>query len=79
MNDYLKNRRIQLGLTQEDLLKLLNINISLSQYRNIESGRTNNPKLETIKEILKALQLPLTDIEKLFPDENSCTILKFDK
>lgn len=49
-------------ITQEELAR--KINISLSQLRNIEKGRTANPSIEVCIKIKRALDIK--DIEELF-------------
>lgn len=53
--------RCQKGLTQEELAK--QIDITLTQYRNIEKSRTKNPGIYVVLKIAKALNVP---VESLF-------------
>lgn len=69
MNDILqafKTRRKELGVTQTEMSKRLNI--SQSQYQKIESG--GNPSLKTLTSMAMALNLKLL----LVPSEKSTEI-----
>ncbi len=61
--DQLKNRRIQLGLKQHDML--LRVGISRQQYQRLESK--GNPRLDTLELIAKGLnsEILLVPQEKL--------------
>lgn len=61
--DQLKNRRIQLGLKQHDML--LRVGISRQQYQRLESK--GNPRLDTLELIAKGLnsEMLLIPQEKL--------------
>ena len=61
--DQLKNRRIQLGLKQHDML--LRVGISRQQYQRLESK--GNPRLDTLELIAKGLnsEILLIPQEKL--------------
>lgn len=57
-------RRLR-GFTQEEIA--IKIDISLTQYRNIETNRTKNPGIYIVLKISKALNVP---VESLFILEN---------
>ncbi len=61
--DQLKNRRVQLGLKQHDML--LRVGISRQQYQRLESK--GNPRLDTLELIAKGLnsEILLIPQEKL--------------
>lgn len=57
--------RRQKGFTQEEIAK--QIDITLTQYRNIEKNRTKNPGIYIVLKIAKALNVP---VESLFTLED---------
>lgn len=52
--------RCQKGLTQEELAK--EIDITLTQYRNIEKNRTKNPGIYIVLKLAKALNVPVESL-----------------
>lgn len=52
--------RCQKGLTQEKLAK--QIDITLTQYRNIEKNRTKNPGIYIVLKLAKALNVPVESL-----------------
>lgn len=58
----IKEKRIELGLSQLDLSTLLNIEDS--SLRRIEAGKTN-PTLKTLYRIASALKLTICDLIKV--------------
>ncbi|MES9902879.1 MAG: helix-turn-helix transcriptional regulator [Sedimenticola sp.] len=58
--DQLKNRRVQLGLKQHDML--LRVGISRQQYQRLESK--GNPRLDTLELIAKGLNSEILLIPK---------------
>ena len=55
--------RLQKGLTQEELAK--EIDITLTQYRNIEKNRTKNPGIYIVLKLAKALNVPVESLYEL--------------
>lgn len=62
MRNNIKQYRKKMNYSQEKLANL--IGISLTQLRNIETGRTETPNIETAIKIKRALNV--VDIEELF-------------
>ncbi len=69
----LKNKRIENGLSQDDLS--IKSGIERSQISRIEKGCVN-PRVDTIEAIARALRIPPSE---LFDDEKSLTIRPFVK
>jgi len=58
----LKELRTQAGLSQEKLARLADV--SNNTIINIEAGKQNNPTIETLKKIAKALEVGVDDLIK---------------
>ena len=61
MNTKLKLRRIEINKKQKDIAK--DVGISQQYLSNLENGVTNNPSLEIMKKLSKALN---TTVQELF-------------
>ena len=57
----IQNIRLEKGMSQVDLVGLIEGNIDTTNISRIESGRTN-PTLYNLYRISKALEVPLTDL-----------------
>ena len=57
-----KQLREKLGLSQEKLARLADV--SNNTIINIEAGKQQNPTIDTIKKIAKALNVPIEDLIK---------------
>ena len=58
----IKRLREKLGLSQEKLARLADV--SNNTIINIEAGKQQNPTIETIKKIAKALDVPIETLIK---------------
>jgi len=58
----IKNLREKLGLSQEKLARLADV--SNNTIVNIEAGKQQNPTVETIMKIAKALDVPIEELIK---------------
>lgn len=66
MHNYVKTRRTEKGMTQEEVARTADI--SLTEYRNIEKGR-RVPSIYITLKLKKALQL--ATVEELFTLEET--------
>jgi len=57
-----KRLREKMRLSQEKLARLANV--SNNTIINIEAGKQDNPTIETLKKIAKALNMPIEDLIK---------------
>lgn len=57
-----KRLREKAGLSQEKLARLADV--SNNTLINIEAEKQNNPTIETLKKIAKALNIPIEDLIK---------------
>jgi len=57
-----KRFREKMGLSQEKLARLADV--SNNTIINIEAGKQQNPTIDTIKKIAKALNVPIEDLIK---------------
>ncbi len=57
-----KRLREKVGLSQEKLARLADV--SNNTLINIEAGKQDNPTIETLKKIAKALNAPIEDLIK---------------
>ena len=57
-----KRLREKTGLSQEKLARLADV--SNNTIINIEAGKQDNPTIETLKKIAKALNIPIEDLIK---------------
>ena len=57
-----KRLREKAGLSQEKLARLADV--SNNTLINIEAGKQDNPTIETLKKIAKALNVPIEDLIK---------------
>ena len=57
-----KRLRGKTGLSQEKLARLADV--SNNTIINIEAGKQDNPTIETLKKIAKALNIPIEDLIK---------------
>lgn len=57
-----KKHRENKGLSQEKLARLANV--SNNTIVNIEAGKQNNPTIETLKRIAKALEIDVFELIK---------------
>jgi transcriptional regulator with XRE-family HTH domain len=57
-----KRLREKVGLSQEKFARLADV--SNNTIINIEAGKQNNPTIETLKKIAKALNAPVEDLIK---------------
>lgn len=57
-----KRLREKTGLSQEKLARLADV--SNNTLINIEAGKQDNPTIETLKKIAKALNTPIEDLIK---------------
>jgi len=57
-----KRLRGKMGISQEKLARLADV--SNNTIINIEAGKQNNPTIETLKKIAKALNVPIEDLIK---------------
>jgi transcriptional regulator with XRE-family HTH domain len=57
-----KRLREKMSLSQEKLARLANV--SNNTIINIEAGKQDNPTIETLKKIAKALNMPIEDLIK---------------
>ncbi|MBT9164309.1 MAG: hypothetical protein DDT23_00301 [candidate division WS2 bacterium] len=57
-----KRLREKAGLSQEKLARLADV--SNNTLINIEAGKQDNPTIETLKKIAKALNAPIEDLIK---------------
>ena len=57
-----KRLREKTGLSQEKLARLADV--SNNTVINIEAGKQDNPTIETLKKIAKALNMPVEDLIK---------------
>ena len=57
----IQNIRLEKGMSQVDLVGLIEASIDTTNISRIESGRTN-PTLYNLYRISKALEVPLTDL-----------------
>lgn len=55
-----KRLREKLGISQEKLARLADV--SNNTIINIEAGKQDNPTIETLKKIAKALNKPIEDL-----------------
>jgi transcriptional regulator with XRE-family HTH domain len=55
-----KRLREKMGLSQEKLARLADV--SNNTIINIEAGKQNNPTIETLKKIAKALEVGVDDL-----------------
>ena len=55
-----KRFREKMGLSQEKLARLADV--SNNTIINIEAGKQDNPTIETLKKIAKALNTPIEDL-----------------
>ena len=55
-----KQLREKLGLSQEKLARLADV--SNNTIINIEAGKQDNPTIDTLKKVAKALGIPVEDI-----------------
>ena len=58
----IKRLRKKLGLSQGKLVRLADV--SNNTIINIEAGKQQNPTVDTIKKIAKALNVPIEDLIK---------------
>lgn len=58
----IKKLREKLGLSQEKLARLADV--SNNTIINIESGKQQNPTIETVKKIAKALNVSIEELVK---------------
>ncbi len=57
-----KRLRGKMGISQEKLARLAEV--SNNTIINIEAGKQNNPTIETLKKVAKALNAPIEDLIK---------------
>jgi len=57
-----KQLRGKMGISQEKLARLADV--SNNTIINIEAGKQNNPTIETLRKIAKALNVPIEDLIK---------------
>lgn len=57
-----KRLREKMGISQEKLARLADV--SNNTIINIEAGKQDNPTIETLKKIAKALNTPIEDLIK---------------
>jgi len=57
-----KRLRKKMGISQEKLARLADV--SNNTIINIEAGKQNNPTIETLRKIAKALNVPIEDLIK---------------
>ena len=57
-----KRLRGKAGISQENLARLADV--SNNTIINIEAGKQDNPTIETLKKIAKALNAPIEDVIK---------------
>jgi len=57
-----KRLRGKMGISQEKLARLADV--SNNTIINIEAGKQNNPTIETLRKIAKALNIPIKDLIK---------------
>jgi len=57
-----KRLREKMGISQEKLARLANV--SNNTIINIETGKQDNPTIETLKKIAKALEVGVDDLIK---------------
>ncbi len=57
-----KRLRVKTGLSQEKLARLADV--SNNTIINIEAGKQDNPTIETLKKIAKALSIPIENLIK---------------
>lgn len=57
-----KRLREKMGISQEKLARLANV--SNNTIINIEAGKQDNPTIETLKKIAKALEVGVDDLIK---------------
>ena len=57
-----KHLRGKMGISQEKLARLADV--SNNTIINIEAGKQNNPTIETLRKIAKALGVPIEDLIK---------------
>ena len=55
-----KQLREKLGLSQEKLARLADV--SNNTIINIEAGKQDNPTIDTLKKVAKALDIPVEDL-----------------
>jgi len=55
-----KQLRKKLGLSQEKLARLADV--SNNTIINIEAGKQDNPTIDTLKKVAKALDIPVEDL-----------------
>ena len=55
-----KQLREKLGLSQEKLARLADV--SNNTIINIEAGKQDNPTIDTLKKVAKALNIPVEDL-----------------
>ena len=60
MGERIKQRRKELGLTQEDLAR--KCDLTLATVGNFERGKNDNPRLDTLLKLADSLSLPLDDL-----------------
>jgi DNA-binding XRE family transcriptional regulator len=58
----IKQAREKLGLSQEKLARL--VDVSNNTIINIEAGKQQNPTIQTLKKIAKALNVPIEELIK---------------
>jgi len=58
----IKRLREKMGISQEKLARLADV--SNNTIINIEAGKQNNPTIETLRKIAKALNVPIEDLIK---------------
>jgi transcriptional regulator with XRE-family HTH domain len=62
--EYIRQRREQLGLSLEDAAKAADLKGGRQKWWNLEAGNIDNPKLETVYAIAKALQCKVAKLIK---------------
>lgn len=58
--DYLKNKRRQRNITQEDLARALNV--SSVFIHQLETGKVDAPSLERCQQIVEILEIPIDEL-----------------
>ena len=71
----IKRLREKLGLSQEKLARLADV--SNNTIINIEAGKQQNPTVDTIKKIAKALNVPIEDLIKKFYGNNAINFMAY--
>ena len=70
--EYIKEKRTELGLTQEDLS--VKMDVSQISVQNWESGRTGVKK-DKFKKLAEVLKVSLTELEAVYNDEGEDSVL----